>query len=120
MPLKEKISKLAIRKVPSPEKDVSDGPNEKNKQYKKNLELASCTCEGMRPSSGVYKSPFSDGKDFDVTYKVLMLGDSGVGKTAVIRSLMGEDFNPNHFTTVGRFLELCIFHYLVVHPGMCQ
>lgn len=108
MPIKDRISRLGNKKDKSPEKDtskdnMSNGCDEKNKQYKKNLELASssCNCEGSRPSSGVYKSPFADGKDFDVTYKVLMLGDSGVGKTAMIRNLMGEDFNPNHFTTVG-------------------
>ncbi|ELT90087.1 hypothetical protein CAPTEDRAFT_55121, partial [Capitella teleta] len=37
----------------------------------------------------------------DVTYKVLLLGDTGVGKTALIRSLTGTEFKANHLTTVG-------------------
>lgn len=37
----------------------------------------------------------------DVTYKVLLLGDSGVGKTSLLRSLTGKAFNSGHMTTIG-------------------
>jgi len=42
-------------------------------------------------------------KDYDVTYKVLVLGESTVGKTALIRYHCGKDteFNPNLVPTIG-------------------
>ena len=48
--------------------------------------------------------------DYDVTYKVLMLGDSGVGKTAVVEHLDGRPFTPKHMTTVGKSFS---FYYLI-------
>ncbi|XP_076440729.1 ras-related protein Rab-13-like [Babylonia areolata] len=36
-----------------------------------------------------------------VSYKVLILGTSGVGKTAILRSLMGREFITNTIPTVG-------------------
>ena len=44
----------------------------------------------------------------DVTYKVLLLGDSGVGKTALIRALMRSEFCTNHLTTVGQLSYIII------------
>ena len=38
----------------------------------------------------------------DVTYKVLMLGDSGVGKTALLRHLTGKEFCSSHVSTIGK------------------
>ena len=43
------------------------------------------------------------GPAVDATYKVLLLGDSGVGKTALIRALMRNQFNASHLTTVGQY-----------------
>ncbi|VDM05260.1 unnamed protein product [Schistocephalus solidus] len=42
-----------------------------------------------------------DGEHFDARFKVVLLGDSGVGKTSLIRSAMGEDFNPSMISTIG-------------------
>ncbi len=39
---------------------------------------------------------------YDISYKVLLLGDSGVGKTALIRNLMGENFASHYITTIGK------------------
>lgn len=39
--------------------------------------------------------------DCDVTYKILLLGDSGVGKSSLIRALTGSAFSHNMLTTVG-------------------
>ena len=41
--------------------------------------------------------------DYDVIYKVMLVGESSVGKTSVIKSLMGRRFNPEEFTTIGEF-----------------
>lgn len=35
-----------------------------------------------------------------------MIGDSGVGKTSIINSVMGNQFNPNEVTTVGAMFVL--------------
>ena len=42
-------------------------------------------------------------KDYDVTYKVLVLGESTVGKTALIRYHCEKDreFNANLVPTIG-------------------
>ncbi|KAK2181846.1 hypothetical protein NP493_377g01014 [Ridgeia piscesae] len=37
----------------------------------------------------------------DVCYKVLLLGESGVGKTAMIRSIIGLQFDPESVPTIG-------------------
>lgn len=37
----------------------------------------------------------------DAVYKVLILGDTGVGKTSLIRCLTGKQFSHNMLTTIG-------------------
>ncbi|TPP58276.1 putative rabb and C [Fasciola gigantica] len=38
---------------------------------------------------------------FDARFKVLLLGNSGVGKTSILRCLMGDKFNPTTISTIG-------------------
>ena len=38
---------------------------------------------------------------FDVKYKVLLLGDTMVGKTSLQRYIVGKDFRPNVGSTIG-------------------
>lgn len=45
--------------------------------------------------------PHAMAKEFDVKYKVLIIGNSGVGKTALIRALMGESFSMEMLPTIG-------------------
>lgn len=40
-------------------------------------------------------------REFDACYKILIIGDSGVGKTAILRCLQGQGFSQKTFTTVG-------------------
>lgn len=40
-------------------------------------------------------------KDYDVTFKMLVLGDSGVGKTCLIRRFTDNDFTDNFLSTIG-------------------
>jgi GTPase SAR1 family protein len=40
-------------------------------------------------------------KSFDIQYKVLLLGDTQVGKTSLQRSIMGRDFQPSIGSTFG-------------------
>ena len=47
-------------------------------------------------------------KDYDVTYKVLVLGDSGVGKTCLIRRFTDGDFTDNFLSTIGKYRSLLL------------
>jgi len=40
-------------------------------------------------------------KDYDITYKILVLGDSGVGKTCLIRRFTDDDFTDSFLSTIG-------------------
>ncbi len=48
---------------------------------------------------------------FDVKYKVLLLGDAGVGKTSLIRKLMGQDMQHNYMCTIGKLQHLNIVYW---------
>ena len=39
---------------------------------------------------------------YDVKYKVLLLGDAGVGKTSLIRKLIGQELQNNYMCTIGK------------------
>ncbi|VDN16566.1 unnamed protein product [Dibothriocephalus latus] len=41
-----------------------------------------------------------DAEHFDARFKIVLLGESGVGKTSLIRSAMGQDFNPSMISTI--------------------
>lgn len=40
-------------------------------------------------------------KSFDVKYKILLLGDTLVGKTSIQRHIAGKDFRPDIGSTIG-------------------
>lgn len=42
-------------------------------------------------------------KNYDYMAKLLILGDSGVGKTNVLMKLCDNNFTPSHLTTIGIF-----------------
>ena len=42
-----------------------------------------------------------NGVGYDASYKILLIGESGVGKTALIKQLMGDKWTASHMTTVG-------------------
>ncbi len=46
-----------------------------------------------------------DGARFDARFKIVMLGESGVGKTSLIRAAVGEPFNPTMISTIGKLLS---------------
>ncbi|KAM7534427.1 hypothetical protein Aperf_G00000113671 [Anoplocephala perfoliata] len=43
----------------------------------------------------------ADSDRYDARYKVVLLGESGVGKTSLIRAVVGEPFNPTMISTIG-------------------
>ncbi|KAI4804620.1 hypothetical protein KUCAC02_026243 [Chaenocephalus aceratus] len=40
-------------------------------------------------------------KQYDVLFRLLMLGDSGVGKTCMLRRFTESEFDPSHISTIG-------------------
>lgn len=40
-------------------------------------------------------------QDYDVMYKVVLTGDSGVGKSSILNQFVHKEFNPNNKATIG-------------------
>ena len=51
------------------------------------------------------------GKDYDITYKVLVIGEMSVGKTSLIRRYFRpeEKIAMSYLTTVGNYLKYHLF-----------
>ena len=39
--------------------------------------------------------------DYNATYKILVLGESGVGKTSIIRRFTDEEYQESYISTIG-------------------
>ena len=51
------------------------------------------------------------GKQFDYTFKIVMIGDSGVGKSCILLRFADDKFNDNFYATIGvdfRFKNLTV------------
>ena len=45
----------------------------------------------------------ADSKDYETTYKILVLGDSGVGKSCLIFRFTEDIFSDSYISTIGKF-----------------
>ena len=64
-------------------------------------------------SQGSNKSKHSKKKtkQFDYTFKIVMIGDSGVGKSCILLRFADDKFNENFYATIGvdfRFKNITI------------
>lgn len=50
-------------------------------------------------------------KEYEATYKVLILGDSGVGKTCLIFRFIEDVFSDSYISTIGKLF--CKFSQLI-------
>ena len=48
----------------------------------------------------------SGGKTYDYLFKLLLIGDSGVGKTCVLFRFSEDHFNSTFISTIGMFCKL--------------
>ena len=68
--------------------------------------MSSTTTSSTKPSHGKKKS-----KQFDYTFKIVMIGDSGVGKSCILLRFADDKFNENFYATIGvdfRFKNITI------------
>ena len=49
---------------------------------------------------------------YDWLVKILIIGDSGVGKTNMLMRICDDKFNQNHITTLGNNMKTFNHHFL--------
>ena len=62
-------------------------------------------------SSSKSKPGIKKTKQFDYTFKIVMIGDSGVGKSCILLRFADDKFNENFYATIGvdfRFKNITI------------
>ena len=50
-------------------------------------------------------------KTYDLLFKLLLIGDSGVGKTCILKRFAGDEFDPNFITTIGVDFKIKTIEY---------
>ena len=68
--------------------------------------MQSTTNNSAKPKGTKKKS-----KQFDYTFKIVMIGDSGVGKSCILLRFADDKFNENFYATIGvdfRFKNITI------------
>ncbi len=53
-------------------------------------------------------------KKYDFLFKLLLIGDSGVGKTCLIIRFAEDNFNSTYISTIGKWTEWICFKYVNV------
>ena len=51
-------------------------------------------------------------KDYDVLIKLLLIGDSGVGKSCVLERFSRDTFKVTFIRTIGERQDVCIHTYM--------
>jgi GTPase SAR1 family protein len=41
-------------------------------------------------------------KNYDHLFKIILIGDSGVGKTCILCRFANDEFNKSHISTIGK------------------
>ncbi len=57
--------------------------------------------QSVEKSSSKTKSGKKKSKQFDYTFKIVMIGDSGVGKSCILLRFADDKFNENFYATIG-------------------
>ena len=68
--------------------------------------MSSINSDSTKPKTSKKKS-----KQFDYTFKIVMIGDSGVGKSCILLRFADDKFNENFYATIGvdfRFKNITI------------
>lgn len=62
-------------------------------------------------------------KDYEATYKILILGDSGVGKTCLIFRFIEDVFSDSYISTIGTLFIQVLLHFpqsIVLFRSVCS
>ena len=51
----------------------------------------------------------SEAKQYDMLLRVLLIGDSGVGKTCILYRFVEDDFTMSHISTIGMHKEIYLY-----------
>ena len=54
-------------------------------------------------------------KDYEATYKILILGDSGVGKTCLIFRFIEDIFSDSYISTIGKLKVVSAQHSALIY-----
>lgn len=57
-------------------------------------------------------------KQYDVLFRLLLLGDSGVGKTCLLCRFTDNEFHPSHISTIGKTLHRLQELFLGFHSSL--
>lgn len=79
------------------------------------LHLFSTTQHSIQPRSMANAGNI---EAFNVKYKVLLLGDTLVGKTSLQRFMAGRDFRPDIGSTIGKNEIFCLWRTLDISVGV--
>lgn len=52
-------------------------------------------------------------KQYDLLFKLLLIGDSGVGKTCILYRFCDDAFNTTFISTIGMTLAICMYNMLL-------
>ena len=63
-------------------------------------DIYDCSCISFSPLDNAAKTA----KGYGILMRLMLVGDTGVGKTCLICRFAQDEFSPNHITTIG---ELC-------------
>ena len=55
-------------------------------------------------------------KNYDYLFKIILIGDSGVGKTSILAQFVGEEVVKSHISTIGTFF--CFISTLLYHNAL--
>ncbi|EUB54978.1 Ras-related protein RABA1b [Echinococcus granulosus] len=91
-----------LQSMPTPNPSDSNlNKRPKSRNLAKSLKLLDLGQKRHNGRSEAKANGDVDSARYDARYKIVLLGESGVGKTSLIRAAVGEPFNPTMISTIG-------------------
>lgn len=69
--------------------------------YEVYLAMAPHQVIASRIETPIASSHFMADRDYDVLFKILLIGDANVGKTSLLSRFVGADFSESYTSTIG-------------------
>lgn len=55
-------------------------------------------------------------KTYDLLFKLLLIGDSGVGKTCILFRFSDDAFNTTFISTIGNNIDILVIYLFKINP----